>query len=224
MGRGFVLALVAAGLMTAARPAAAAPAPATIRVCVQPFGDYDLGLMKIAMRGIEHVYGFEVAALPKRALPKAAYYAPRKRYRADILLDHIRARVWPGSGCNMVIGFTKVDISTTKDDIEDWGVLGLGEIDGVAAMVSSFRMKGTSATNRKKRAVKVINHELGHVLGLPHYTGPRTGCLMQDAHGTVKTIDRETGLLCPESIAAIEKKHRIVVPVRARVDWKGILK
>jgi hypothetical protein len=47
---------------------------------------------------------------------------------------------------------------------------------------------------------------------------------MEDAHGTVKTVDRETGLLCPESIAAIEKRHRITVPVRDRVDWKAILK
>ncbi|HUH05623.1 MAG TPA: hypothetical protein VML75_26695, partial [Kofleriaceae bacterium] len=98
MFNGVVLGLVAVALVVGApEPAAAEPAakPATIRVCVQPFGDYDAHLMTIAMRGIEHVYGFEVAALSKRALPMAAYYKPRKRYRADTLLDHIRTRVWP---------------------------------------------------------------------------------------------------------------------------------
>ncbi len=44
------------------------------------------------------------------------------------------------------------------------------------------------------RLVKVVNHELGHTLGLPHC--PSAGCLMEDAKGTIVTVDNETGAFC----------------------------
>jgi len=223
------LALVAGVAMTVgmASPAAAGEpvaARGAIKVCLQPLGSYDRRLLGVAARGIEHVYGLPVATLAPRALPGAAWYAPRKRWRADKLLEFLSREVVPGSGCAIVIGFTRHDVSTTKGKHVDWGVLGLGEIDGDAAMVSSHRMRGTGRTNRMKRAVKVVNHELGHVLGLPHYRGSRKGCLMSDAEGTVKTVDAETGLLCPESIAAIEQHNKIRIPRRRAVDWKQVLR
>ena len=44
---------------------------------------------------------------------------------------------------------------------------------------------GASEALVRERLWKVAIHELGHTLGLPHC--PNNGCLMQDAHGTVKT-------------------------------------
>ncbi len=85
-------------------------------------------------------------------------------------------------------------------------------------------MRGTSRSNRKKRAIKVVNHELGHALGLPHYRGPHQGCVMSDAAGTVKTVDQETGLLCPESRATIEKRHHIRLPTHDAVNWRTLLR
>ena len=44
----------------------------------------------------------------------------------------------------------------------------------------------------RERLWKISIHELGHTFGLPHC--PNKGCLMQDAHGTVKTVDEESEL------------------------------
>jgi archaemetzincin len=58
----------------------------------------------------------------------------------------------------------------------------------------------------RERLWKIAIHELGHTLGLEHC--PTSGCIMEDAHGTVKTTDREKELCssCAQRyLSAIEK-------------------
>jgi len=198
-----------------------APA-ASKRVCMQPLGKFDKGLLTPTIAGLKFVYGFDVVVLPKRPLPKAAFYPPRSRYRAEKLLDFLDAEVMPGSNCTWVLGFTAVDISTTKGDIQDWGILGLGNIGGTSGVLSSFRMRrGVGRRQQKMRSVKVAVHEFGHVLGSPHYNEP--GCVMNDALGTVKSVDKEEGVLCDATRALIEKRHHIKLPDARKMDWPAIL-
>jgi archaemetzincin len=59
-----------------------------------------------------------------------AYNGQRRRYRAEKLLDFLEAEAPPN--VFRTLGLTTVDFSTTKGSYADWGVLGLGAIDGCA--------------------------------------------------------------------------------------------
>ena len=89
-------------------------------------------------------------------------------------------------------------------------------------MVSTHRLgRRVGARRKAQRAVKVMNHELGHALGLDHHDVD--GCLMEDAGGTVKTVDRETGLLCDRSRRDIEDLRRFPLPAHPSFDWGQVL-
>ncbi|MCH7945816.1 MAG: hypothetical protein IIC73_07365, partial [Armatimonadetes bacterium] len=94
-------------------------------------------------------------------------------------------------------GLTAMDISTTKGEYEDWGVFGLGRVNGSSAVVSTFRLNrdGVSEEQFQERLYKVVVHEYGHTVGLPHCTESDV-CPMQDKRGKVKTVDDSNSFLC----------------------------
>ncbi len=191
-------------------------------LCFVPLGKHDSDLLAKAQRGAEYLYGVQSRVLSKRSLPKAAFYKPRRRYRAEKLLTYLTEEVVPDSSCDVVMGFTAKDISTTKDTHKDWGILGLGEIGGTVAVVSTFRMRRkANRQKQRRRAVSTTNHEIGHVMGAPHGGAP--GCLMNDAQGTIRSVDKEHGLLCAESRAIIESHTGRSLPRLEAFDWDSVL-
>ena len=165
-----------------------------VQIAIQPLGNVRSQILTVIKLGIEKVYDAKVVLLHKRNLPKAAYYKPRWRYRADILLDKLEA--WTDKKYTKVVGITEVDISATKGNIYDWGIFGLGQINGRPCVISTFRLKRGMKNTKHfyNRLVKVVNHEIGHTFGLWHC--PVKGCLMQDARGTIRTVDSESGDFC----------------------------
>lgn len=197
----------------------------TFTVCIQPLRPYDITLVAPIRRGIAWVYGFSTRVLPARSLPETAWYVPRRRYRADKLLEYLQSAEVMQDGCTAVLGFTSKDISTTRDaGHPDWGVLGLAFLDGPVAVVSSFRWSRSTVDPQRigQRAIKTVTHELGHVLGLPHRDGGPQ-CAMNDAGGTIRTVDNSHGTLCASERDTIIATHRLKLPEIRTPVWAELL-
>lgn len=159
-------------------------------ILIQPLGDFPASLTNSLCIRIKQINPSTIVGNPI-ALPQSAYYAPRKRYRADSLLNYLYKKV--DNQNVIVIGLTYKDISTTKGDFLDYGVMGLARCPGNSCVVSTYRLSGKNMESQQLRSqlFKISIHELGHTMGLPHCDKDST-CYMRDAKGGNPT-DELTG-------------------------------
>ena len=164
-----------------------------LSVAIQPLGPVKQPELERVKAGIVALYGVTVEILPTKAMPASAYYPPRKRYKADKLLDVLENQT--PANFTKVIGFTTRDISTDKDDVVDWGIFGLGQISGRPCVVSTFRLsRGVPRAKMLLRTGDVVGHEAGHTFGLQHCASPH--CMMNDAEGKIQSVDESTRRPC----------------------------
>lgn len=180
-------------------------------------GEFPPKLVEAVEEALRRTYQVEVQRRSPIALPRSAWYAPRKRYRADALLEFLGEQVRAAPRGTRILGLTSVDISTSKGKFADWGVFGLGELGGTAAVVSGHRL-WRKTKDPAKIAWRVTNtavHELGHVLGLDHCDEPR--CVMLDAEGGIDNTDDSTGVPGPRCTARLDRR----APLRPRAQVTG---
>ena len=144
---------------------------------------------------------FKVNILPAVSLPKSAWYATNKRYKANKILLYLK-KIKPAES-DYILALTSKHISVTKGGGKDWGIFGLGYQPGKCAVISTFKLgKGKKLLTR--RVLKITKHELGHNFGLPHCTHSKT-CVMRAAEGSIKTIDRVSNIYCKNCIDKLNR-------------------
>ncbi|NLH76077.1 MAG: matrixin family metalloprotease [Acidobacteria bacterium] len=172
------------------------PGQKGVSFAIQPLGSVVPAYTGIARSAISDAYGNEkIALLSPKPLPESAYYEPRKRCRAEKILEFLYSL--KTDEIDKAVGLTSSDISTTKDPYDDWGIFGMAYINGRTCVISTYRLGEGKVDTALflERLKKVIAHEVGHILGLQHC--PTPGCLMQAAQGRIATIDGSEGRLCP---------------------------
>ncbi len=163
---------------------------------LQPFSDMKTQEVENIAKQIRLIYP-EVAILEKIDFPKNSYYQKRNRYRADSIIQFLSLQT--GNGF-VKIGLTHKDISATKGNIEDFGVMGLGYRPGKSCVASSFRL---NPAKRESQFYKIIIHEIGHTQGLPHC--PEKTCFMRSAEGGNPTDEEKD--FCPKCKKHLKSKN-----------------
>lgn len=171
---------------------------------IQPYENFSKDKSEKIAKIITDFYGVKTVILSKIDLPKAAFVNLKSpRFRADSIIKF--QKTIKNDSLEFILGLTIKDISVTKHDSEgnilkpewkynDFGVMGLAYCPGNSAIISSFRLKNKDKKIEFERLQKVVIHEFGHNLGLPHC--PNKNCVMTSAAEKIATIDNEKMELC----------------------------
>ncbi len=167
-----------------------------MRVHLVPLGQVPAETLDETARGLREHAPVDAVVESARTPPDGARSSRKDAWQATSLLEWLDTLPMAGGG--KVMGVTEAEIVARKGNNPTWGILGMGSLDGRCSVISTYRMRrrwengGAPEALVRERLWKISLHELGHTLGLDHC--PTPGCLMEDAGGTVKTVDRETSL------------------------------
>ncbi len=163
----------------------------TILIVSMRFADNDL-LLPVGNK-ITEFYHIPVKYIQGQ-LPQEAYLKVRNRYDASTIIRSLHAI--NKAGYRFVVGLTSEDISMPKNGTPDYGIFGLGSLDGSGCISSVKRLKkNVSRRQLQERLFKVVLHEIGHNYGIPHCTNTDP-CFMKSADGKVATVDHEPMYMC----------------------------
>lgn len=143
---------------------------------------------KYLQNELEQFYHVKCKVVVEKEINPIALDKRTMRYSAAEILDY-QLNYYESQPS---IAITSKDIAINKyrkDGGNDWGVAGLSLVGKRVSVMSLHRVK------TKQRAAKVMLHEFGHGLGLPHCV-TKFPCMMKDVKGKLSNMDRQPKALC----------------------------
>lgn len=161
-------------------------------IYIQPLGTVKQEYLEYIKTSVKKFYGYDCIIKPKINFSSDILAGSRTRYESSKILNKFN------SDQNLLI-ITEKDIAYRKsDEFPEWGIFGQGLRPGKTCVISTFRLKKkVSKEKLLERLKKIALHEIGHNLGLNHCTNNKE-CMMNDADGTIKQVDREKIWFCPK--------------------------
>ena len=103
-------------------------------IVVVPLGTPSEDLVEFIAESLRERFLLTVRVTDPEPLPEFAWYPPRKRWRAEKLLTHLKqmdlGEAW------RVTGITEEPISTTKGKRYDYGIAGLADMGSIGKLLS----------------------------------------------------------------------------------------
>jgi len=166
-------------------------------IFIRPLGNVNPEYVSFVKSSIEDFYGFKCEVLSKVEVSDDILSKSKKRCDANKILTKFK------TDSNIVL-VTERDICQKRGKVGEYGIIGLGFCPGKVCVISTCRIKN-KVTKKSffDRLKKVTLHEMGHNLGIPHCSNSDR-CLMNDAKGTVKTIDKEDLFICDKCVKKIK--------------------
>lgn len=143
----------------------------------------------------EAFFQVPVRVLPARPLLGAAHVLPRDQHNSSMLLGELAGRV-PGDALALV-GICDLDLFARGKRY----VFGEGSFEHQAGIQSLARLGAPEGPLYRRRAVRLLSHEIGHILGIEHCVTHR--CVMQGSN-TLPESDRQPLHLCPGDLQKLE--------------------
>lgn len=153
---------------------------------------------KVVERMAEYLgafYGVPVKTLPPIAMLEEAYVKDRDQYDADALTNLLAAKV-PADALAYV-GLTREDLFSPGLNF----VFGVGSLSQRAGAYSMRRLQTDDPTLFLSRGLKLVVHEVGHILSIHHCV--RWRCVMQGANSASEQ-DGQPLRLCPDDLRKVE--------------------
>ena len=159
-------------------------------IYIKTLGKVDQEKVEFIKKSITSFYGFECKLAKQEEVSCDILSPSKKRCDAPSILRKFNSN-------HHVFILTEKDISHKRAANPEYGIIGLGSCPGKVCVVSTNRIKKASKRVFLDRLQKVVLHEIGHNLGIPHCTSSKE-CLMNDARGKAKTIDAEKVMICDD--------------------------
>jgi archaemetzincin len=170
-------------------------------IALQPFGDFNVQQLEFIRKEIGTLFHTSVLILKPVDIPVRFRAVGKEQYSADSLIMFLLK--FTNNTIVDVVGVTHEDIytiheyQTHKKNLppvlyEPGDIFGYGYVSGNSCIVSDYRLKTNDEELSDKRLSKVIIHEIGHNLGLPHCSNDT--CIMFE--GDIRTLDKCNGNYC----------------------------